>query len=113
MKRKERIWLASMNIFAHSCHQRADRSFFLFGYQFPVCARCSGLYLGYLCGILAALWDFDLPVWFCVMGILFLCCDGIAQRCERWTSNNFRRVISGLWCGSACVQLFWYFLRLL
>jgi uncharacterized membrane protein len=28
------------------CHQRPERSFFLHGRQLPVCARCTGLYLG-------------------------------------------------------------------
>jgi uncharacterized membrane protein len=27
------------------CHQRPERSFFLDAHQFPVCARCTGLYL--------------------------------------------------------------------
>src|SRR5689334_3189432 len=27
------------------CHQRPERSFFWSGYQLPVCARCTGLYL--------------------------------------------------------------------
>jgi uncharacterized membrane protein len=28
------------------CHQRPERSFHLWGAQMPVCARCTGLYLG-------------------------------------------------------------------
>ena len=28
------------------CHQRPDRSFFLWGSQMPVCARCLGIYAG-------------------------------------------------------------------
>ena len=28
------------------CHQRPERSFYLWGAQLPVCARCVGLYLG-------------------------------------------------------------------
>jgi uncharacterized membrane protein len=28
------------------CHQHADRSFHLFAAQLPVCARCTGIYLG-------------------------------------------------------------------
>lgn len=28
------------------CHQRVERSFYLFGQQLPVCARCTGLYAG-------------------------------------------------------------------
>ncbi len=34
------------------CHQRPERSFFLDGQQFPVCARCTGLYLSGALGIL-------------------------------------------------------------
>lgn len=32
------------------CHQLPDRSFFIDGRQLPVCARCTGLYLGGLAG---------------------------------------------------------------
>ena len=28
------------------CHQRTERSFHLMGVQLPVCARCTGIYLG-------------------------------------------------------------------
>ena len=35
------------------CHQRPDRSFFWAGHQLPVCARCTGLYLSALTGVLA------------------------------------------------------------
>lgn len=28
------------------CHQRPDRSFFINGHQFPVCARCTGVLIG-------------------------------------------------------------------
>jgi uncharacterized membrane protein len=33
------------------CHQRPERSFRLWGIQFPVCARCEGLYLAAPIGI--------------------------------------------------------------
>lgn len=34
------------------CHQRPERSFHLAGAQLPVCARCTGLYVGGAIGIL-------------------------------------------------------------
>jgi uncharacterized membrane protein len=34
------------------CHQLAERSFFIDGRQLPVCARCTGLYLGGVAGLL-------------------------------------------------------------
>jgi len=38
--------------FSPICHQRPERSFFAFGYPLAVCARCCGIYLGALAGIL-------------------------------------------------------------
>ncbi len=39
-------------IFAPVCHQIAARSFSLAGHPLAVCARCLGIYLGFLCGSL-------------------------------------------------------------
>lgn len=36
------------------CHQIPERSFYLHGFQLPVCARCLGLYAGAAMGCLAA-----------------------------------------------------------
>ena len=33
--------------FSHLCHQLADRSFFIAGQKFAVCARCTGIYAGF------------------------------------------------------------------
>jgi uncharacterized membrane protein len=46
------VAVAIYGIGAWICHQRPDRSFYLWAMQMPVCARCTGIYLG---GALAAL----------------------------------------------------------
>lgn len=37
------------------CHQRPERSFFLWSHQMPVCARCAGIYLGAAIAAIAAI----------------------------------------------------------
>jgi uncharacterized membrane protein len=48
------------------CHQLPDRSFHLFGEQFAVCARCTGIYFGFAAGVilyplLRSLHDYTTP----------------------------------------------------
>jgi uncharacterized membrane protein len=38
--------------FSHVCHQMPERSFFITGHQLAVCARCTGLYLGFAAALL-------------------------------------------------------------
>jgi uncharacterized membrane protein len=37
------------------CHQRPERSFHFWGVQFPVCARCAGIYAGAAIGALVGM----------------------------------------------------------
>jgi len=39
--------LVIYGVFSHLCHQIPDRSFFIAGHQYAVCARCTGLYAGF------------------------------------------------------------------
>lgn len=50
-------WLAWLVSLAGSlvCHQRPERSFHLASIPFPVCARCTGIYLGSACVAVRAL----------------------------------------------------------
>ncbi len=44
-----------MKLFSHICHQNPERSFIISGYQFPLCARCSGIYFFMLLGIVISI----------------------------------------------------------
>ena len=83
------------------CH----RSFFWKGKQFPVCARCTGAFIGYFMGIVSYPF-YQMPgmisVLFC--GILFV--DWFIQYLNWIQSNNIRRVISGILCGYGLIQLY-------
>ena len=77
------------------CHQRPDRSFFFRGRQFPVCARCTGLLLGYHAGILICVLAAGrcCPWW--PLLVLPMVADGGVQALWKVESNNVRRVITG------------------
>jgi uncharacterized membrane protein len=44
--------LVIYNSFSKFCHQIPERSFYLDGHPFAVCARCTGIYFGFAAGVL-------------------------------------------------------------
>ena len=88
------------------CHQRPERSFFLGGYQFLVCARCTGLFLGYAAGLISFLAGLRLPWQLLLLLGLPCAADGLLQYYTSYESNNGKRVVSGFLFGFAYLQLF-------
>lgn len=43
-------------VFAPTCHQIPSRCFHLWGFPMAVCGRCTGIYAGFLAGLLAVPW---------------------------------------------------------
>lgn len=91
------------------CHRMPERSFFWHGKQFPVCARCTGAFVGYVFGAVVYPF-FRVSVitagLFCAL--MFL--DWLVQRLDILPSTNLRRLITGLLCGFALMQLYLRFL---
>lgn len=93
-----KIYYTSMRLGCKAgCHQRADRSFSIKGYQFPVCARCTGVLIGYVLAIPCYISQ-GTSIVLCVMlaGIMFV--DWLLQYKKVLESTNVRRLITGI-CG--------------
>lgn len=105
-------WIKWMNFGRRlGCHQRADRSFYINGYQLPVCARCTGVIIAFFISVIMFIF-IKPPVWLCIAcaGILFA--DWFIQRVGIRESTNLRRLITGLLGGYGVTSLellaLWY-----
>ena len=88
------------------CHQRPERSFFVRGRQFPLCARCTGILCGYFVGIVTAVATrcANPPVYLILL--LPMIADGGIQYKFGIESTNLRRFATGLLGGVGIVYLF-------
>jgi uncharacterized membrane protein len=85
------------------CHQRYDRSFVVGGNEMAFCARCTGVWIGMLVGLLVMA-CLEVPVdsrlgWFVVVGLVPLMVDGGGQFVGLWESTNGVRLVTGLCAG--------------
>lgn len=90
----------------YMCHQLPERSFFLWGMQFPICSRCMGIYLGgSLGGFLALAGFLKMPRFFRTRKMLLLMAlpmvlDGVTQTfLYARESDNALRLVTGLMFG--------------
>ena len=86
------------------CHCRSDRSFFFRGYQFPICARCTGEVIGVSAGIIFFIFcRLSVPVLVCMLVPALI--DGVVQMKTDYESNNIRRLWTGILLGFGTVNL--------
>lgn len=92
------------------CHQMPERSFFIKKMQFPVCARCTGVFLGEVLGIIFfRVGEISIFIAMGMCGIMLL--DWFIQFMNIYQSNNIRRLFTGLLCGYAFANFILKFLR--
>jgi len=84
------------------CHQMPERSFFLRGKQFPICARCTGVLLGELIGLTSYRW-LRPPIWLMIVFCIIMILDWGIQTLGLRESTNFRRLVTGALCGYAYI----------
>lgn len=91
------------------CHRLPERTFKIGKRYFPVCARCTGIYIGMIFFLVISLniiLQYGIESLF--IGILmsfpaFL--DGITQITDKRISNNNLRFITGLFCGIGIILI--------
>ena len=102
------IWLKLMQFGEKmGCHQIADRSFFFKGYQFPVCARCTGVILGELIAIVC-LFVTRIDWWVCLLFLAPMALDWGLQFLKIIHSTNIRRLITGTLGGFGLTYLYYF-----
>lgn len=92
-------------LFRFMCHGRVDRCLELFSTPMPICARCTGIYLGMLAGLVL----FPLMQWLrertmravAFIAVLPLGLDGVTQLLGFRESVNPLRIATGVIAGLA------------
>lgn len=82
-----------------NCHRKPERSFFYKGKQFPVCARCTGILVGYSTMLFFIFNIFQLNIGWTIGLVIPTYLDGITQAYFGRESNNTLRFITGLLAG--------------
>ena len=88
-----------MELTKYICHRKPERSFFIKGHQFPVCARCTGFYTGL---VVYLIWNFlyghsyDLNMLLISMILMIpAAVDGLTQYFGPRESTNELRFLTG------------------
>jgi uncharacterized membrane protein len=96
-------WQSVYAIGDRLCHQMEDRSFILGGNEMAFCARCTGVWIGMLIGlVLMAFVEIPLDnrlAWAVVVGLVPMAVDGGGQFLGWWESVNPIRFVTGLSAG--------------
>lgn len=87
------------------CHQMPERSFFIKGKQFPVCARCTGVLVGNITAYILFFLCVP-PLELCVIGCTVMFVDWYVQYIKICKSTNIRRLITGIIGGYSPATLY-------
>ena len=103
------IAIAIYRAFSKVCHQQPERSFFIAGYPLAVCARCTGLYVGFtftliLYPLIVSLnRTFTPPRKWLILAAMPLAIDFSLNFFGIWTNTHSSRLLTGLLLGSVAV----------
>jgi uncharacterized membrane protein len=81
------------------CHRMKSRSLTIKGHTLPLCARCTGILLGYLFFPLLLIVQLNQPLWLGIVLNLPMVLDGWTQKRKLRLSNNPLRLTTGIVSG--------------
>lgn len=107
MNEKDKLWIKLMDWCSKywGCHQLPERSFFICGYQFPVCARCTGIIVGYIISFLYAMCFVKMKFVLEILFIIPMVFDGLLQFLTNYLSTNIKRFVTGVLAGFGFIQM--------
>jgi uncharacterized membrane protein len=107
LKSRSSPWQALVYaVYTPVCHQVASRSFHLLGHPLAVCARCLGIYLGFLAGLASypLFRDFRRvrlpPTWVFWAVSAPIVLDTLANFAGLWSTPNIFRFATGILWGT-------------
>lgn len=101
-----KIWTILMKLGSLcGCHQLYDRSFKYKTYQFPLCARCTGILIGEITSIFLFISGIRFSLMFSTIFIIPMAFDGVIQLLEIKESNNVKRIITGFFAGIGYINI--------
>ena len=110
MNKNDKLWISLMDFGKRlGCHQMDSRSFCFKGYQFPVCARCTGVLIGEVITILLLLLNFKISIVYSLLLLAIMGVDWFIQYINILESNNIRRLITGI-CGGIGLTFIYYYI---
>lgn len=105
------LWIKLMKMGSYlGCHQMPERSFFYKKYQFPVCARCTGVLISAVISLIVFA-NVKIPVSVCIILSSVMLIDWLLQYWDIKESNNRRRLITGLVGGLGYCTIHLYIYR--
>lgn len=98
-----------VNTYGRVCHEIPSRSFWIDGHPLAVCARCSGIYVGYLSLLLVyplvrSVRKTETParIWL-LLGVLPVAVDFLLGITGIWQNTVWSRAVTGFIAGAVCV----------
>jgi len=82
-----------------------ERSLYFKGWQFPICARCTGILFGQIVAVVLAIFKIRINLIICLIFLALMFLDWFIQYKKIRESTNFRRFITGTLAGFAEINI--------